>query len=587
MLVELRISQFAIVEELIVPLGAGLTVITGETGAGKSVVAGALGLLCGRPVPKDLVREGEECAWVEGVFDLSGRPAQRADLARAGVRVGPDGMVVLRRELRVLGRSRVLINGLLSSLALLETIGPRLLMVQSQDQQRELTEPAFAREFLDDMADTAALREEVRAAWDEHRQADLQLAARQAEERAAGEQLELWRWQSRELDSARLRAGEEEEIAETLVVKRHAGALQAAAAAALARLEGGDSPAVDDLGAALAALKPVSARSQRVAAILAELAAAAEAAGGAATGLRRFLEGLDLDSAGLDELESRRALYHELQRKYGRDTPGLLELREDLEARIARQEAARQDLSALSARSEAARRRLEAGCAQLHRARRAAAPEVAARAAGRIAPLALGALQLEFAFGLRRAAAGPVTIDGETCDAGPEGADDVRLLVRTNRGERMGEVATLASGGERSRIHLGLTALRRGGPEPPLLLCDEIDAGLGSDAAPPVAMLLRELAAESQVVCITHLPTMAVHGDAHLRVAKTQRDGRTVLRVAVLAAQERAQEIARLLGGAEADADTAAARAAYAASLLAEAGRAPAPPSARARRFRG
>jgi len=573
MLSELRIGRLAIVDELTIPFGPGLTVLTGETGAGKSLVAGTLALLCGGPVPKGLIREGEECGWVEGVFDLGGAPAQREAMARAGIRVGADGMLVLRRELRLQGRSRVLINGLLSSVALLEQLGPRLLTIQSQDQQRELADASFARDLLDEMSGAGTLREEVRAAWGAFRAAETVLADRRGEEATAAGQLDLWSYQLRELTEAALEEGEEEALAEELIVKRHAGALQGGCEAALERLDGAESPAREDLGAAISALRALAGKSQRVAEALDDLEGAEDALAGAVTKLRHFLDALDLDAAGLGVLEARKALYEELRRKYRRDTSGLLRLRDELQERVARQDTADHDLAQLTAAVENCRGRLGAAVTLLHDRRQQQAPAIARRAVERIRPLALPALELVFAVTPRVAAEGPVEVEGRRCEAGPDGADRVSLLVRTNRGERMGEAGAIASGGERSRIHLGLASLRRGGPEPGLLLCDEIDAGLGMDAAGPVAQLLRELATAGPVVCITHLPTMAVYGDSHLCAAKAERDGRTVLTITALEGEARVVEIARLLGGEGVGAAAAPVRRSYAEALLAQAGR--------------
>jgi DNA repair protein RecN (Recombination protein N) len=573
MLSELRIGRLAIVDELTISFGPGLTVLTGETGAGKSLVAGALALLCGGPVPKGLIREGEECGWVEGVFDLGETPAQREAMARAGIRVGSDGVLVLRRELRLQGRSRVLINGLISSVSLLEQIGPRLLTIQSQDQQRELADASFARDLLDEMSGAGALREAVREAWGTFRAAETVLADRRGEEAAAAGQLDLWSYQLRELTEAALEEGEEESLAEELIVKRHAGALQGGCEAALERLDGAESPAREDLGVAISALRVLTGKSQRVAEALGDLEGAEDALSGAVTKLRHFLDALDLDAAGLDGLEARKALYEELRRKYRRDTSGLLRLRDELQERVARQDTADHDLAQLAAAVESCRGRLGAAVTLLHNRRLQQAPAIARRAVERIRPLALPALELTFVVTPRVAADGSVEVAGRRCDVGPDGADRVALLVRTNRGERMGEAGAIASGGERSRIHLGLASLRRGGPEPGLLLCDEIDAGLGMDAAGPVAQLLRELAAAGPVVCITHLPTLAVYGDAHLCAAKVEREGRTVLTITALEGEARVVEIARLLGGEGLGAAAAPVRRSYAEALLAQAGR--------------
>lgn len=566
MLIELRIGQLAIVDELALRFGPGLTVLTGETGAGKSVLAGALALLCGGQVPKELVREGEDAAYVEGLFDLSDRPAQRGRLARLGIRVGADGMLVLRRELRRQGRNRVVINGLASSLAVLERAGPLLMTIQSQDQQRELADPTYARELLDELLDLADQRARMAQAWEEYRRAAAAHASRQQEAEVQREQLDFWRHQQSELARAALREDEEEQLSEGLAVLRHAGALQAAAASAMARLDADNGGARESLGEALGALRPQAGRSRRLAEALAALETAASAAGEAAAILARFLDGLDLDPARLEEMEARKALYEELRRKHRRDTGGLIALEAELSARLQRHDGAAAELAELARRREQARLALADAATALHESRRSGAPLAARRAQDSTRPLALPRLELGFEVEARRQAGGVLEIEGTPSAAAADGADRVALLVRTNPGERMGEAGAIASGGERSRIHLGLTALRRREAEPPLLLCDEIDAGLGMDAGRPVGEMLRRMARGAQVICITHLPTVAVYGDAHLAVKKRARDGRTVLAVRALDTEARLAEVMRLLGGSEAEA--AAARRVYAAELL-------------------
>jgi DNA repair protein RecN (Recombination protein N) len=568
MLSELRLGSLALVDELRIPLDSGLTVLTGETGAGKSLVAGALALLCGRKAAKDLVRQGEECAWIEGVFDLDGAPRQRDRLARLGIRVASDGILVLRREIRREGRNRVLINGLVSSLALLEEAGSLLLAVQSQDQARELADPTFARRLLDDQLPDPGIRNAVAECWDRYRDLAAELETRQQEEALAREQLDLWSYQHEELSAARLREGEEQELGESLVLKRHASRLQEAAAAALQRVAEGPYAARDQLREALAALQPLASKSRRLVEVVDQLASAAESLGEANRLLDGFLDQLELDPAGLEDMEARLALYQELQRKYRRDTRGLIALKELLADRLARQEAAAGDLVALQARLEDARAQLAAATLDLHAARTEAAADLAEHAAGLIRPLALPDLELSCRVTLREDAQGPLEIAGRRCAAGPLGADDVALLIRPNLGENWGLAGAIASGGERSRIYLGLTLLKQAAAEPPLQLFDEVDAGLGMDAAGPVARLLRRLAAAGQVVIITHLPTMAVHGHAHLQVSKRVVGGRTLLDVRSLPEEERVAEVARLLGGEGYGGDDREAQRAYARELL-------------------
>ncbi len=572
MLVSLRISQFGLVDDLVLAVGPGLTMLTGETGAGKSMIAGALSVLAGAPVPKDLVRDGEDEAYVEGVFDLVERPRTLARLREAGVMPGADGVLVIRRELRRAGRNRVLINGILSSLQVLDQVGPWLITVQSQDQQRELERAGHARDLLDELGGGLAQRTAVRTAWSAWQQAAAELAERRRDVASGREQLALWSYQRDELAAAGLREGEEAEIAESLAVARHAAELQAAAAAALEAVTDEDRGAVARLSRAAHELERQSGRSSRLAGALENLHAAMDLAGESARTLERFLDGFDAGPEDLEELERRAQLYHDLQRKYRCDVAELTDLLVRLRDRVARQEAADDDLAGLEHVLETAVLSLTSACSELRRLRREAAPGLARAAEDLIRPLALPDLALEFRVTPRLDPEGQLPIDGAACRLQTDGADDVDLFVRTNPGEKAAPVAAIASGGEKSRIHLGLTVLRRRDEEPPLLLFDEIDAGLGMDNALPVAGLLRRLSAGAQVLCITHLPTMAVHGVTHWQARKCLVGGRTLLEVACLDPAHRVDEIARLLGGAGVKGGAETQRS-YARDLLREAGR--------------
>jgi DNA repair protein RecN (Recombination protein N) len=568
MLRELRIAHLALVDEATLPLEPGLTMLTGETGAGKSLVAGALSLLAGGKADPKLIREGEDLAWVEGVFDLADNEPALTACAGLGVRVGGDGILVLRRELRREGRGRVLINGLVSSQALLEDIGGRLVAIQSQDQQRQLSRPAFAREFLDAALgldrELAAMREAVT----EHQAAAAALAERQRESDLARRQQEMWEFQHRELAAMRLREGEVEKLDEDLAVGRNARGLLEAASHALEDLSEGQPAAGALLGAAEKALAPLAHTSARLGAALRLVRDAEAAVVEASTDLRRFVDGLEIDPARLDEWEERRAQYQALGRKYQRDVPGLIALREDLAQQLARQRNADQDVRELEEALRAAAVLAAEAATALRKARRDGAAAVARRACELVRPLALPDLEMRFEIEPDLYASGPVELDDQRCRITGHGADQVRLRVRTNRGETPGEVGAIASGGERSRIWLGLSVLADRRAERPLLLFDEIDAGLGMDNARPVASLLAQLAEGRQVVCITHLATVAVQGARHWVVRKAARGRRTVLAVTEVAGEDRVQEVARLLGGAVGSAGPPAAQVAYARELL-------------------
>jgi len=568
MLLELRIGHLALVDEITLRLGPGLTVLTGETGAGKSLIAGAMSLLCGEKADKDLVRQGEEMAYVEGVFDLNGDPQRRRELARAGVHLGTDHILVLRREIRRQGRSRVLINGLVTSLTLLQNIGPRLLAIQSQDQQRELAAADFARHFLDSQLGTDELVAEVRRQWQHHQQCLEAYLAREREDAVAQEQLSLWEYQYDELARACLQEGEEEQLVDNLALKRHASSLQEGAAHACQLLSEGEQTVREKLGRSITTLQLLADKSRQLKEVLTSLQEAETILADAAAELVKFLADLDLDPADLEELEERKALYEELRRKYRRDTVELLSYQQLLGERIERQRTAATDLATLDQDLATARSTLGRIAEELHERRVRGSGQVAARAASQLRPLALPHLELQFRVNLREKEGSSLTVCDRSCQVSPHGGDQVELYVRTNPGERMGPVAAIASGGERSRIHLGLTAMQQDSTRAPLLLFDEIDAGLGMDAAPPVAALLSQLAARGQVICITHLPTMAVYGTCHLKVSKQVHSGRTELTLTLLEGADRIDEIARLLGGEGWQSEDGTSQRAYAEELL-------------------
>ena len=552
MLRHLRVGNLAVAADVSLDFGPGLTMLTGETGAGKSLIAGAMALLAGGKADKDAVRQGEDLAFVEGVFDLTAQPDLREDIAQAGLRLAEDGILVLRREIRREGRGRVLINGLLSSLALLEDFGGRLLAVQSQDQQRELMRPHFALDFLDRVLDLEPLRARVGRELATWRASVRELEARRQEADFARQQLEMWEYQHRELSEAALDPTEEAALREQLALGRGARGLLEAVAGARDELVDGEPSAVELLGSAAARLAHAAEASPRLAEIHQQLVAAQDLAGEAARDLERFLTGVEVDPARLDELETRQSLYDELARKYGRDTAGLLEFQEDLGERIARHQAADDELTALTERCAADQVALGEVCADIRRRRREGAVGVARRAEELIRPLALPDLEMSFEI-LPDLDDNGSPVDGESCRITARGADSARLIIRTNPGEAAGELSRTASGGERSRLYLGLTVLaRRSQHETPLQLFDEVDAGLGMDHAVAVAGLLSEVAADSQVLCITHMPTVAALGHRHLRVVKRTRDGRTDLVVEEVRGEERVTEVARLLGGEKA-----------------------------------
>jgi DNA repair protein RecN (Recombination protein N) len=568
MLKELRIRQLGLADDLMITPGSGLTMLTGETGAGKSMIAGALSLLLGKRADRDLVREGAARAIVEGVFDLNGRPDILGRLDEMGLEAGDDDLLLLRREISAEGRGRVMINGRISSLPVLEAVAAILISVQSQNQQTELLAPEFPLNILDDLLECIEQREALQAIWKRWRQAGEALAeARRAAETAA-EQFDIWQYQHQELVAAGLEPDEEPRLRETLAVARHAEVIRRESTTAYEALVGGEHDCRSSLGRALSSLKRITGKSQNIDDVEHSLQGLESVLSDAAQQLERLLDAQDADPQTLQELEDRLALYEDLQRKYRQDISGLCLYRDMLGERLKKQENSTSHIRDLSNSRDALAVELRAAAEALHIRRSEGAEAVAALAESMIRPLALPNLEISFSVTLLPPDEDALQIAGTAAAVHGNGADRVDLMVRTNRGERLGSIGDIASGGELSRIYLGLLSLLRQKSAPPVLLLDEADSGLGNDAALPIGQLLRQLAVDGQVICITHLPAMAAHGDKHWQVGKSMIDERTVLKVTELNREQRIRELARMLGGTEAAHADPQAQIKYASDLL-------------------
>ena len=421
---------------------------------------------------------------------------------------------------------------------------------------------------MDSVLELEPLREQVADSLVVFNDLSHRLATRTQEEEFARQQLEMWEFQLRELEEAQLDPAEESQLVEKLALGRNSRSLLECAAQARQILTEGETNTSQLLGSAIAALGPVSGASPRLEAIISQLQEAQVVADEAGSDLERFLDSVDVDPSQLDELEERHSLYASLKRKYDRDVDDLMDLLGSLRERVERQKSAASDLETLAAELEKARSALAETAGHLRRQRLAGCKKVASRARDLLRPLALPELDLVFDVGVRQDPDGQVQMDGVQCLITGNGGDKVSLLVRTNRGEAFGEVGKIASGGEKSRIYLGLSVLAETGPDQPLLLFDEIDAGLGMDNAVPVAGLLARLSEKGQVLCITHLPTVAAHGKQHLKVSKAISGGRTTLTVGALSPAKRVEEIARLLGGQMSGSQAALSQMDYARQLL-------------------
>jgi DNA repair protein RecN (Recombination protein N) len=560
---ELHVRNLAVLAEAAVGFDDGLNVLSGETGAGKSIVVDSLFLLAGARASSDMIRAGAEALTVSGVFAPAGdewrQVLEEAGLAAAGGGSnGPEGgEVLVRREIGHNGRNRVFVNDQPTTLRLLADLAPYLLRIHGQRDEMELLAADLQREWLDASGGDEAGRLLVRAgdAFTRHARLSERLARLTGDERLRRERIELLRFQAAEIDAARPRAGEDEELRQEREVLRHAEAIARALGTAFGLLLDDEGAAAERVARGQALLAGIGAWEPQAAAWEAELEEVRIRLTELATTLGRRLDGLDADPARLDAVEERLALLERLCRRHGGDLGQVLARRGEMAAELAELEGDAGNQDELQAKAEAALAEYREAALALSAARRGWGEALATRIEAELKDLGLARARLAVRLERRRRAGSALTVDGEAVEFGPRGIDQVTLLFAPNPGEEARPLARIASGGELSRLHLALQlaagpgAGARAAAARPTLVFDEIDAGIGGAEAAALGRKLQRLAAGGQILAVTHLPQVASHADVHFRVRKTLTAGRTSVQVEKLPPRARVEEVARMLAG--------------------------------------
>ncbi len=537
MLRHLRITNFAILSDVAIDFAPGFNVLTGETGAGKSLVVDAVALLRGGRARSDIPRAGADEAVVEAVFeppdDLAAETAAR--LEAAGLPVADE--VVVRRVISREGRSRVHVNGGLTTAAALASLGEVLVDLAGQHEHQGLVDVARHRGILDAFGVDPALSGRVDALYAKIRRLAHALAEGAEAARTRAEREDFLRFQIEEIDAAKLRAGEEAELAAERERLKFAGRLGAAARRGEEALYSGEGAVVDVLGATLRELEAAAAIDDRLAGEVQKIGEARVLCEDAAVALRRYAEGVADDPERLAEVDERVHLLGRLARKHGPTAADILQRGEALRAEL--EALAQAEVRSAEIEKELAAARAEGGkaAAELSDARRKAGRRLEKAAGEALAELGLAGAKVE------------VAVEPSPDRLGPDGWDRVELMLRANKGEPPRPLARVASGGELSRIMLALKlSLRRADPVATYVF-DEVDAGVGGGAAEVVGRQIRRVAESRQVLCVTHLPHIAALADTQFRVEKYEKGGRVETKVTRLSAGERREEIARMLGG--------------------------------------
>jgi DNA repair protein RecN (Recombination protein N) len=537
MLQRLSIRNFAIIDRLDIEFGQGLNVLTGETGAGKSIIVDALNLVLGERAGAEMVRSGTERAIIDAVFDISGSTQVQQQVHEMGFEV-ENGLLYLTREVVVGGRSAARIGGRPCTVAQLKELGDRLVDLHGQHEHQSLLVVARHIDILDEWggADTLALRAEVAEAYQDLRQRKQERIALQTDARERAHLIDLYRFQIDEIAKAKLQPGEEEELRAQVRRLANAKKLAEAAGSAVHLLAGDErSGLVDLLAAATRSLEEAVTLDERLAPIVETLNTARYELEEAARDLSRYQDNIEFNPERLEQIEERLDVIRALKRKYGETIEEILEYARQTSEKLERLMHSEERGAELDADITRAEERFATLCTMLSSRRAQLAERFSEAVLAELCDLGMERTRFEVQLSPNE----PSSL----------GAERAEFLFAANPGEPLRSLARIASGGEISRVMLAIkSAMARQEPLPTMVF-DEIDSGIGGRTASVIADKLVRISRTAQVLCITHLPQIASRADRHFYIEKQEINGRTLVTVFPLSSDERVEELARMLGG--------------------------------------
>lgn len=546
MLRELRIKNFAVIDQLALDLSAGLNVLTGETGAGKTIILNALGLLSGGRVSSDVIRHGEEEASVEALFSpLSA--ALRQKIREAGY--DDEEELVVRRIISRAGKNRAYLNGSLCPAALLSEIGVHLVHIYGQHEHHALLKPETHLSLLDSFAGLGEKAEEMRKRREALGHAWERLSAARENLLRSKQEEELLKAQAEEIAQAKLRAGEDEELKERKNILLHAEKLYRGCKEGEELLYEGENALAGRLGRYALRLRELANIDGGLSGAVELLESALAQLEEANSSLRRYTARIQFEPGALEQLEDRVAEINRLRRKYNASVEEILNLKEKTEAELRSLDHQEEELPLLEKAFESTRDSAWQMAETLSNGRRQIAKKLKREMEKEAASLGMPRTIFEVRFleeeGRRDDP--PFLVGGKRMT--DKGIDQIEFLFSPNPGEAVKPLAKIASGGELSRLMLAIKSLVLTQEEIPTLLFDEVDAGIGGAVAEIVGKKLKKVASAQQVICVTHLPQIAALADLHYAVRKEVEKGRTFTEVKKLSEPERVDEVARMLGG--------------------------------------
>ncbi|NTV25027.1 MAG: DNA repair protein RecN [Chlorobiaceae bacterium] len=547
MLQSLYVRDFALIDELSVEFAPGLTIITGETGAGKSILMGALNLVLGERASAELVRSGASKAVIEATFTGSHYETVAPQLEEAGIECTPE--LILRRDIAASGQSRSFINDTPCPLSLLKQVGRELVDLHGQHDHQLLLHPETHAGMLDGFGQLKDEASRYHSLLQRYRQLRRTLDELLAQAAALREKRDFIEYQYRELESAGLATGEEASLEEEINLLENAETLFSLGTELGERLYESDDSAYASLSVSVHLLEKLASIDKRFEPSLEELRGAMSSIEEASRFTGRYTSGIEFNRARLEELRERQMMLQRLSKKHGKSIDELIGLRDRLADELSIEENVEADTVRLRAEIEEARDGLSSTAIDLHEMRLRAAILLEEEISSVLKELSIPHGNFRVAITHEESPEGDITFDGRRYRAYDNGFDRIEFMISTNIGESPKPLAKVASGGEISRVMLAMKSALARATHLPILVFDEIDTGISGKAAQAVGFSLKQLSRLHQIIAITHLPQIAAMADLHLSVSKRIEDARTLSGVTTLDDAERVEEVARLISG--------------------------------------
>lgn len=543
MLQELHIQNIAVIDEVTVSFGNGLHVLTGETGAGKSILIDAINMALGSRTSKDLIRTGAAAAVVDLVFSVSDTVLP---LLEAMDIEAEDNTVIVSRKLSAEGKSICRINGIAVPVGIVRQVGALLLAIHGQNDNQEILSPAAHLKMVDTFGKNTAALSAYRSVYEKRRLLMQEIEELETDEAEKARRIDLLQFQTDEIAAAALRSGEEEELEEKRTYLLNIEKIMEGASGAYAGLYGDEESAAayDLISDALRYLENVSAYDSTLSAYQETLSSVLADLEDVTHGLKSYLDRIEFEDGALDRVEERLGLIAGLKRKYGKDIPAILAYYDRCTEELNRLSDSEETLVKLHAELDVLNKELAKLAAELTSAREKAAAELQKRVLKELADLDMQKMQFVVAVTEKATSAGATQY-------GPDGCDNVAFLISANPGEALHPLIKIASGGEMSRIMLALKSVLSDADVAESLIFDEIDTGVSGRAAQKIAEKMAALAKTRQVLCITHLAQIASMADIHYSIEKHVEGARTKTTVRQIEGEERMEELARIIGGVQ------------------------------------